>query len=223
MKQAQFRKVLLVLVVLILAVGLVAYSPALAARGGGTGSVEMEGYGNGNGQGNAYGYGRGSGTGCDDRAEAARGSEPSISSVEGRDVEDTLTPTSIAAKADSAATGGRPLHAILSGAEEIPGPGDVDGAGSAFLTFNQGQGMICWDLSVTDIVTATAAHIHEGEMGVAGPVVVTLSPPVDGSSFGCTEVDAELIKEIRQNPTGFYVNVHNAEFPAGAIRGQLGK
>jgi hypothetical protein len=33
----------------------------------------------------------------------------------------------------------------------------------------------------------------------------------------------ELILEILQNPEGFYVNVHNADFPAGAVRGQLSR
>jgi hypothetical protein len=54
-------------------------------------------------------------------------------------------------------------------------------------------------------------------------VVVPLSPPTNGSSSGCASVDPDLIKEIRQNPKAFYVNVHNADYPAGALRGQLGK
>jgi hypothetical protein len=31
------------------------------------------------------------------------------------------------------------------------------------------------------------------------------------------------MKRIRQNPENFYVNVHNADFPDGAVRGQLSK
>lgn len=124
----------------------------------------------------------------------------------------------------TAAMGGRPLSTELTGAAEVPGPGDPDGSGSASLTLNQGLGQICYELSVTGIAPATAAHIHFGASDVAGPVVVHLDSPADGTSSGCVEdVDSELIKAIRQSPGNYYVNVHNAEFKAGALRGQLGK
>jgi hypothetical protein len=122
-----------------------------------------------------------------------------------------------------AADGGRPLAAVLTGAAEVPGPGDPDGSGTARLTLNQGQGRICYKLTVSGIAPATAAHIHIGAAGVAGPVVVTLAAPTGGSSSSCITVDADLIKAIRQHPENYYVNVHNAEFPAGAVRGQLSK
>ena len=59
--------------------------------------------------------------------------------------------------------------------------------------------------------------------GVAGPVVVPLAPPTDGSASACVEVDRELALAILKHPADYYVNVHNAEFPAGAARGQLSK
>ncbi len=120
--------------------------------------------------------------------------------------------------------GGRPLSASLTGAAEVPGPGDADGTGTVKLTLNEGQGKICFELTVSGIAAATAAHIHEGVAGQAGGVVVNLSPPpASGSSKDCVTVDKELIKRIRQNPEKFYVNVHNAEFANGAVRGQLSK
>jgi hypothetical protein len=124
------------------------------------------------------------------------------------------------------AAGGRPLGADLSGAAEIPGPGDPDGTGVALVTLNQGQGEVCFQITVIDItLPATAAHIHRGTIDVAGPVVVGLAPPdASGVSIGCIfGVDAALIKEIRQHPDDFYVNVHTSDFPAGAVRGQLSK
>jgi hypothetical protein len=119
--------------------------------------------------------------------------------------------------------GGRRLTTSLSGAAEVPGPGDPDGTGTAVITLNQGQDQVCFELTVSNIAPATAAHIHEGAVGQAGGVVVTLTPPTSGSSKDCVSADAALIKAIRQNPEKYYVNVHNQDFPDGAVRGQLTK
>ena len=119
--------------------------------------------------------------------------------------------------------GGRPLTATLTGAAEVPGPGDADGAGSAKITLNHGQGQICYELAVSNIGTATAAHIHIGAPDKAGDVVVGLDAPADGSSDGCVNLDKDKIKALMDNPAGYYINVHNAEFPDGAVRGQLSK
>jgi hypothetical protein len=121
------------------------------------------------------------------------------------------------------AAGGRPLSTTMTGGEEVPGPGDPDGSGEAFITLNHGSGEVCFQLTVSDIAPATAAHIHEAPAGVAGPIVVGLTPPTGGSSSGCVSADRDLIKDIIQNPAEYYVNVHNADFPAGAVRGQLSK
>lgn len=124
----------------------------------------------------------------------------------------------------TAVAGGRPLSTQMTGAAEAPDPGDPDGTGTASITVNPGQGEVCFELTVADIEPATAAHIHVGPVGVAGPVVVALTAPTDGSSSGCVDgVARELAKDLIQNPEAYYVNVHNAEFPAGAVRGQLGK
>lgn len=128
-----------------------------------------------------------------------------------------------AEKVEGAEQGGRPLSTDLTGAAEAPGPGDPDGSGTARITLNAGQGKVCFALAVEGIAPATAAHIHVAPAGEPGPVVVGLEPPRDGESSGCVEdVDRELIKAILQDPAGYYVNVHNADFPGGALRGQLG-
>jgi hypothetical protein len=118
---------------------------------------------------------------------------------------------------------GRPLATTLTGAAEVPGPGDPDGTGTATLTVNPGLDQICYELTVSGIAPATAAHIHKGAVTVAGPVVVPLAPPTGGTSSGCAEVTRELALAILNNPSDYYVNVHNADFPAGALRGQLSK
>lgn len=119
--------------------------------------------------------------------------------------------------------GGRPLSTTLSGAAEVPGPGDTDGAGQFKATANPGKLEICYELTVTGIAIASAAHIHEGAVGVAGDPVVSLEAPADGSSSACVSVEREIILAIIKNPAGYYVNVHNADFPDGAIRGQFSR
>lgn len=129
--------------------------------------------------------------------------------------------TLVAAPA-AAAPSNRPLSASLTGAAEAPNPGDPDGTGTAFLRVNPGQGRLCFELSVADIAPATAAHLHEAPAGAAGPVVVALTAPTDGTSSGCVSISRTLAREIQQDPSDYYVNVHNADFRAGALRGQLG-
>lgn len=125
--------------------------------------------------------------------------------------------------AEPVAEGGRKFTTTLTGAAEIPGPGDPDGAGTARIIVNDGQARVCFELEVTGIAPATAAHIHLAPVGVAGPVVVPLAAPTDGDSSGCVDVPKAGAKAILKNPAAYYVNVHNADFPAGAVRGQLAK
>lgn len=125
-----------------------------------------------------------------------------------------------AAQGDEA---GRPITVQMTGAAERPGPGDPDGSGTAVFRLNPGQGRICFELSVEDItLPASGAHIHRGDVNVAGPIVVPLTPPdADGTSDGCVEADRQLIRDILSNPGAFYVNVHTSDFGPGAVRAQL--
>ncbi|HEY8574327.1 CHRD domain-containing protein [Phenylobacterium sp.] len=116
--------------------------------------------------------------------------------------------------------GGRPLSAHLTGGTGM----DPDGAGHATFRVNNGQDQVCYDLMVEKIAPAGAAHIHKGAAGESGPPVVPLKPPgADGKIKDCATGPADVIKDILQNPGNYYVNVHNAEFRGGAIRGQLSK
>jgi CHRD domain len=122
------------------------------------------------------------------------------------------------------------LSTFLTGATEVPGPGDANGFG-AFAAVTKGD-KLCYVLTARRIAPATLAHIHAGPRGVAGPIVVHLVPPATGFSADCIRTvpddqntmedlsDSELAM-IKARPSQFYVNVHNDPFPAGAIRGQL--
>lgn len=115
------------------------------------------------------------------------------------------------------------VKATLTGAAEVPGPGDNDGGGTVQVTLNPDKGEVCYEMSVTKIDEATAAHIHEGAAGKDGPVKVGLDAPKGGAAKGCKMADAAAVKEIMANPANYYVNVHNGAFPKGAVRGQLAK
>ena len=123
----------------------------------------------------------------------------------------------------AAKRGGPPLATRLTGAAEVPGPGDPDGRGNATIRLNPSQLKVCFYLTASNItLPATAAHIHIGASTTFGNVVVTLvAPNASGVSFGCVSAPADVIAAIRANPSNYYVNVHTTDFPDGAIRGQL--
>jgi hypothetical protein len=127
--------------------------------------------------------------------------------------------------------GGRPFTISLTGEAEVteagvPNQGDLDGTGTATLRINPGQREVCWTIEVSMVEPIAAAHIHFAPSTTTGPVVVPLNP----YTGGCTQVDMsgqrltrDLLLAIITNPTSYYVNVHNAPFPAGALRGQLSR
>jgi CHRD domain len=145
-------------------------------------------------------------------------------------VRSTLLPLAVVAAlalstllAATVSAGGRPFNLTLSGAAERPTPGDPDGTGTATIWFNPGLGQVCYDYSVSGVVLPLgAAHIHVATADVAGPVVIPLPPTRPDGGTGCVSADRSLILAIFGDPAGYYFNVHNAEFPAGALRAQLG-
>jgi hypothetical protein len=105
----------------------------------------------------------------------------------------------------------------------IPEGTNTQGSGTASLRLNPDEQTICSVIHVKGMeLPATATHIHQGAAGVNGPIVVPLpTPNAAGVSTGCTRAPRSLILAIMQHPAGYYVNVHNTPYPAGAVRGQL--
>jgi len=130
-----------------------------------------------------------------------------------------LVPLGIAlgpAAAIGAGTGTGKVETTMSGAAEKP-KGPAAGSGKAELTIAGRR--VCWELKVGGIGAPLAAHVHRGRAGVAGPVVVPL-----GTTYarkGCATATLTITNAILARPAGFYVNVHTAKYPAGAVRGQL--
>ncbi|MEU5975098.1 CHRD domain-containing protein [Streptomyces sp. NPDC047315] len=118
--------------------------------------------------------------------------------------------------------------AKLSGANEVPVPrgpavNDPDAAALAHVTVKGDR--VTYSLQWKNVVPGLG-HIHQGKSGQNGPVKVglfgTAMPDSVHSAAGQVALtDAKLAQEIRTNPAGFYVNLHSAEFPGGAVRGQL--
>ncbi|HYC94918.1 MAG TPA: CHRD domain-containing protein [Sphingomicrobium sp.] len=115
---------------------------------------------------------------------------------------------------------GNNFAANMTGANEVP-PADPDGVGTARISTDDATNRICTRLEVRNISAVTAAHIHRGRAGVNGPPVITLDAPDDDDSDDCDDVPDALLDEIRRSPADFYVNVHTADYPDGAIRGQI--
>lgn len=111
--------------------------------------------------------------------------------------------------------------ANLTGAQEVGG-GDPDGSGQARITVEDNFNQVCWNISdIRNIGEVTAAHIHVGARGVNGPPVFTLRRANEGTWTGCSAGAEWTQDRIAGNPERFYVNVHTADYPNGAIRGQL--
>ena len=142
---------------------------------------------------------------------------------------------------------GQKFLAVLLGVNETP-PVQTDAKGASLVTLSEDETMLGYVVAVHNIQNVTAAHIHCGAPGVAGPVVVPLFPVGTGPYSGepttshvfwvagkATEENitpvpdseacpggissfAELVEKMRSGET--YVNVHTEQYPAGEVRGQ---
>ena len=110
--------------------------------------------------------------------------------------------------------------ATLTGAKEVPGPGDPNGRGHVVITFKTGVGKVCATASWKRIGTPLAAHIHKGGPRASGDVVVDLSSAVTGGAH-CVSAPKPTIRRIVAHMKRYYFNIHTGAFQAGAIRGQL--
>jgi hypothetical protein len=123
----------------------------------------------------------------------------------------------------SAAKSGGPIliyRVKLTGAAETP-PGAPHGVGDAVIAFH-GSSVVCWRFAhLHGFTNATFAHIHVGAKGRSGGVVVPLSTAPRLHHQGCVKVKGTLVRSINRSPRDYYVNIHSAQYPGGAVRAQL--
>lgn len=116
-------------------------------------------------------------------------------------------------------------YAVLLGANELTDKsptGDATAVGFARVIVDSTANTVTFMLVDPDLQNIVASHIHESPAGVFGNVVIPFNLPFTGGvSSGTVPGDAAVIAKLIANPSGFYVNVHNTPFPAGATRGQL--
>lgn len=108
------------------------------------------------------------------------------------------------------------LTATLNGAAETAG-GDPDGTGRFTVEIDADAGDFCYSLSATKIAKPTMAHVHEGAAGTDGKPLGSLVVADDM----CIALTTEVLKAIVAAPGNYYINIHTADFPVGAVRGQL--
>lgn len=109
------------------------------------------------------------------------------------------------------------FSALLSGDQEVP----------ATTTNASAYGTIVLDpvaksisgVLVANGIVGTAAHIHQGLPGVAGPVVFPLSGGPTVWTLAATSITDEQIADLRAGT--YYLNIHSTAAPAGEIRGRL--
>ena len=124
----------------------------------------------------------------------------------------------------AAAANAQTFGAVLTPSQETP-PTTSNGFGNATVTLDSTHTSITVNLTISGLTTpVNNAHIHKGPFGVAGGVVIGLSPATNfanGKMNATFAIDKTLGDDIAANPGNYYVNVHTTQNPGGEIRGQL--
>ncbi len=135
------------------------------------------------------------------------------------------------------AQGGREKFVANLSVSQVVPPIDSKATGSAEFEPTTGGTSISYTVNVTDINAVKGAHIHIGEVGQNGPIVVTLFEPETptGQQSGLLSkgnITSDSLKgpmagkqlsdliDVMKNE-GAYVNVHTQQNPDGEIRGQI--
>jgi MYXO-CTERM domain-containing protein len=100
----------------------------------------------------------------------------------------------------------------------VPNQGDLNGSGVGTITLDPGSGgttaTFSFNLALSGLATPP---VTDFPFGVSASDILTPTQ-FSGSRSGLNSAN---MSAVLANPAGFYVNIHNNEFPAGAIRDQV--
>jgi hypothetical protein len=153
----------------------------------------------------------------------------------------STTAASTATTSEGGAGGAAPIEieVPLTGAEAVPAV-ETAASGTFLLLVEattEGTYNISYQLDVTDIVDAVAAHVHMAPKGTEGEVIFPLfnGPEKSGSfsgtlaegTFDAANLTGPMAGKTIEDLAGVvlagqtYVNVHTKAYPAGEISGQI--
>lgn len=132
---------------------------------------------------------------------------------------------------------------LLSPAAEVnpPVPPPANASGGFLVTINvtrdssgnvtAGTINFLGTISFPGAVTVVGLHIHEGDIvnngpirfdsGLSGTNTLTFMSGSGLINLNATSVDVTILGRLLAKPSGFYLNLHTAANPAGAIRAQI--
>ncbi len=114
--------------------------------------------------------------------------------------------------------------APMTAKQEVPAPKGVPAAAKGGFTATVVESgskiTLKWKLTFSGLTGKVgAAHIHKGQKGKAGAVILALCGPCKNGQTGTAAIAESVNKAIETG--GAYVNVHTAKNAAGELRGQL--
>ena len=104
----------------------------------------------------------------------------------------------------------------LTGEAEVP-PVSTTATGNCTVSLNNAETILQVDCTHT-VANTSMAHIHQGAVGVDGPVVCDLGSGISPISTTCA-MSPSIVTALRDGL--LYVNVHSAANPGGEVRGQI--
>lgn len=113
--------------------------------------------------------------------------------------------------------------AVLSGDRVVPAPGHPTATASFDLHATPYDDILCYSYSLDEALELTGADLRDGEAGTAGEVVLPLTTELSGlvAADCATGLAPPLVADIVANPSRYAVSLQTADYPDGALRGQL--